>query len=410
MKKFQTKVKLSGHIIDSLTLPKTLDEILEHGCNYEIEEIKVGKNRSDTSSALIRISSDSQKALDSTLHRILKLGASQIEEKEAALRTTTSDGVFPDDFYITTNLPTRVMIKGKWLTVKNICMDSGIKITGDFRHALCIKMGDVKKGDMIVTGHNGIHLTPMSRMRHSGIFEFMGSTVSPEKSKWLAIKHIAEDLKEVRSTKNGKILFVCGPAIIHTGARGYLESLILNGYVDLIFAGNGFATHDIEACLYGTSLGISLKEGAITKKGHEHHLRAINTIRKTGGIRQTVKKGIIKEGIMHACVKTNTDFILTGSIRDDGPLPEVVSDMKEAQRLLREKFKDVKLCIMIASMLHSIAAGNLLPASVKTICVDINPEVVTKLSDRGTCQAVGLVTDAELFLRELTNHLIKKAD
>lgn len=407
MKKIRVRLNLSGHIIDSLTLAKALDEILDNGCEYSIESISVGRKKNNISNAVIEISSSSKKRIDSTISRILKLGAIAIEEKEASLAKAKKDGVFPDNFHITTNLPTKVLISGKWLTVKNICMDSGIKISDEFRDAHCIKMNEVKKGDLIITGHEGVSVTAPKRIRHSGIFEFMGSTVSPEKSKWLAIKHIAEDLKKAHRNKKQKALFVCGPAVIHTGARKYLESLILNGYVGMLFSGNGFATHDLEASLYGTSLGMSLKKGITTKKGHEHHLRTINTIRNAGGIKKSCEKKIIKDGIMHALVKTGTDFILTGSIRDDGPLPEVISDMQESQEILRRKFKNVKICIMIASMLHSIAAGNLLPSSVKIICVDINPEVVTKLSDRGTSQAIRLVTDAELFLKELTAHLIK---
>ncbi|OGL40845.1 MAG: TIGR00300 family protein [Candidatus Schekmanbacteria bacterium GWA2_38_11] len=407
MEKYSELVEIKGHIIDSLTFPKILDEILDHGGNYQTEEISIGKTKKDQSYARIKIFAPSKTILENILARILKLGAMPIEETEAKLKDAEQDGIFPDDFHITTNLSTKVRISGKWLTVQNICMDSGIAVTPDLKKAYCIKMNDLKKGDKIVVGYEGVKVSPETRVKHRGIFEFMGSSISPEKSKWLMIKNLAEGMKNIKNKREGKILFVCGPAVIHTGARKHLEMLINEGYVDVLFSGNGFATHDIEASLFGTSLGVSIKEGIQTKKGHEHHIRTINTIRKAGGIKQAVKQGILREGILHSCIKNNVDLVLTGSIRDDGPLPEVITDMKEAQTAMREKIKGVVLSIMIASMLHSIAVGNILPASVTTVCVDMNPEVVTKLSDRGSFHAIGLVTDAELFLRELTNYLFQ---
>lgn len=407
MEKFSELIEIKGHIIDSLTLPKIFDEILDHGGNYESEKIKIGKTKKDQSYARIKVTAPSKPIIEGIMSRILKLGATPVKQKEVKLKESENDGIFPDNFYITTNLPTEIYIKGKWLQVENICMDSGIAVTRDFKKAYCIKMNEVKKGDKIVLGHDGVRVSHGKRVKHKGIFEFMGSSISPEKSKWLIIKNIAENMKEIKSKRKGEILFVCGPAVIHTGARKYLEILINEGFVDILFSGNGFATHDMEASLFGTSLGVSLKEGVQTKRGHEHHLRTINIIRKAGGIKKAVEQGILRDGILYSCVKNDVDFLLAGSIRDDGPLPEVITDTKEAQALMREKIKDVSLSIMIASMLHSIAIGNILPASVTTVCVDINPEMVTKLADRGSFQAIGLVTDAELFLRELTNYLFQ---
>ena len=407
MEKFSEHIEIKGHIIDSLTLPKIFDEILDLGGNYESEEIKIGKTKKDLSYARIKVTAPSKQIIETIMSRILKLGATPVKQTEVKLKEAENNEIFPDNFHITTNLPTEIYIKGKWLRVENICMDSGIAVTRDFKKAYCIKMNEVKKGDKIVLGHDGVRVSPEKRVKHKGIFEFMGSSISPEKSKWLIIKNIAENMKEIKKRIKGKILFVCGPAIIHTGARKYLEILINEGFVDILFSGNGFATHDIEASLFGTSLGVSLKEGVQTKRGNEHHLRTINTIRKAGGIKKAVEHGILRDGIMYSCIKNEVDFILAGSIRDDGPLPEVITDTKEAQTLMRKKTKDVSLAIMIASMLHSIATGNILPASVTTVCVDINPEMVTKLADRGSFQAIGLVTDAELFLRELTNYLFQ---
>ena len=406
MKTFSRVVVLRGHIIDSLTFPKVLDKILACGSEYETEEIVIGKTQKDPSYARIRVTAIAEETLDKVISQIGRLGAEAVEEEDVRLAPATGDGFFPEGFYATTNFPTRVRYGGRFLDVEDLCMDSGIFVSGDGFRARCVKMSRVKAGDSIVVGHRGVSVDPPRRdpLRH-GLFEFMSSTVSPEKSKERIIREIAAEMRSVKAENKGKILWVVGPALVHTGARDSFCRIIDAGYADVVFSGNGMATHDMESSLFGTSLGVSVTEGKIVPQGHAHHLRAINFIRSRGGIARAVESGDLKSGIMYTLVRMGIPFVLAGSIRDDGPLPEVVSDTVEAQRRMRDLCKGVSMAIMVASMLHAIATGNLLPATVRTICVDINTEMVTKLADRGTHQSLGLVTDAELFLRELAGML-----
>jgi lysine-ketoglutarate reductase/saccharopine dehydrogenase-like protein (TIGR00300 family) len=403
---FSRVVEMRGHIIDSLTFPKVLDEILGCGAEYETEEIVIGKTRRDPSYARVRVTAPAEETLDKVMSQIGRLGAEAVEEGDALLAPAPGDGYFPEGFYATTNYPTRIGYGGRFLDVEDLCMDSGICVSGPEIMACCVKMSRVKAGDLIVVGHRGVHVDPPRRdPLRRGLFEFMSSTVSPEKSKERIIREIAAEMRSVKSEKKGKILWVVGPALVHTGARDSFCRIIDAGYVDVVFSGNGMAAHDIEASLFGTSLGVSMTDGKILPQGHSHHLRAINFIRSQGGISRAVESGRLKDGIMHALVRAGIPFVLAGSIRDDGPLPEVVSDAMEAQRRMRELCKGVSVAVMVASMLHAIATGNLLPATVRTVCVDMNTEMVTKLADRGTHQSLGLVTDAELFLRELAGML-----
>lgn len=406
MKIFSKIIELKGHIIDSLTLPKVYDEILDRGANYSSEEIKIGKSKKDVSYARIKVTAPTQKLLTSILGRLHELGAIIEEEEDITLRVSKKDGVFPDGFYSTTNLETHTHYKNRWIKVKEISMDCGIIFDDKVMKATCTKMIDAKKGDKFVVGTKGVRVNLPEQPQKRGVFEFMSSGISTEKPKGILIKRIAEEMRELKKDKNGKILIVCGPAVVHTGSRDYLCRLIKSGYVNILFAGNALATHDIEVSLFGTSLGISLKKGIITPGGHRHHLRSINTIRSVGGIKNAVKKGILKNGIMYSCIKNQCDFLLAGSIRDDGPLPEVITDVILAQKMMKKKIKGVKLAIMMSTMLHSIAVGNLLPAVVRTVCVDVDPAVVTKLTDRGTLQATGLIIDVEAFLRELCSAIL----
>jgi lysine-ketoglutarate reductase/saccharopine dehydrogenase-like protein (TIGR00300 family) len=283
-------------------------------------------------------------------------------------------------------------------------MDCGIRVDVNALRAECVPMHRVKKGDLIVVGLCGVKIVPPERHMPREAFEFMSSAVSTEQPKGLLIREIAESMKKTRS-ENGPILVVAGPGLVHTGASRHLVHLIEQGYVQVLFAGNGLAVHDIETALYGTSLGVYLDKNIRAAEGHEHHLWTINAIRKAGGIRQAVEQGLVRKGIFYTCIKKGVDFVLAGSIRDDGPLPDVITDTLEAQDVMREKARGVQFALMMATTLHAIATGNLLPATVKTVCVDINPAVVTKLTDRGTFQAIGLVTDVEPFLRALREDL-----
>jgi len=313
-----------------------------------------------------------------------------VKVKDASTTPAPKNGILPDDFYSTTNISTKIRISGNWMDVQNQEMDCAI-IIDDNQIPKCVRMSKVKKGDNVVIGREGIRVMPTERPRGGTFFEFMTSSVSSEKPKRLLIKEIAKRMRLMKKS-DGKILFVCRPAIVHTGAKKYLVRLINNGYIDVLFSGNALAVHDTESEIFGTSLGISLKSGAVTDEGHGNHLRAINIIRRHGSIKNAIEAGVIKDGIMYALIKNKKEYVLAGSIRDDGPLPEVITDVVEAQDAMRSKLKDVKMTLMLATMLHSIAVGNLLPAIVETYCIDINPAFVTKLTDRGSFQTRGMVT------------------
>jgi lysine-ketoglutarate reductase/saccharopine dehydrogenase-like protein (TIGR00300 family) len=323
---------------------------------------------------------------------------------EAQLVRVRKDGVFPASFYSTTNLPTFIRYHGRWLSVEHIEMDCGIVVDPQGPKAACTPMAHVKRGDLVVCGSTGMKVVPLERARHREVFQFMHSAVSPEKPKARLIADVARAMRAIKRGKR-KILVVAGPALIHTGGGPSLERLIAAGWVDVLFAGNGLATHDIESALFGTALGVDLKRGTPTRDGHDHHMRAINTMRECGGIHHAVRRRLLTKGVMHACVTHRVPFVLAGSIRDDGPLPEVITDVLLAQDVMRRQVRGVGMALMISSTLHAIATGNLLPATVKVVCVDINPAVVTKLSDRGTFQGIGIVCDAASFLRELCSAL-----
>ena len=395
-------VEISGHIIDSLILPKVLDLIISLGADFELLEVQIGHRRSDRSYARIQIDAETPALLDRIVAKLKEHGAVSVEEpaEAAQLEPAPADGIFPDNFYSTTNLTTWVLVNGRWLEVGLSEMDCGIRVELPSMRAQCVPIHRVHKDELIVVGHRGIKIQPIERqVPHEG-FEFMSSMVSTEQPKELLIREIAETMKKVRR-ENGRILVVAGPGLVHTGAAQFLVTLIEHNYVQALYAGNGLAVHDIEAALYGTSLGVYLDKKIRASEGHEHHLWAINAVRKAGSIKQAVESGLIRTGIFHSCVKKSVEFVLAGSIRDDGPLPDVITDTLQAQERMREAVRGVSFALMMATTLHAIATGNLLPASVKTVCVDINPAVVTKLTDRGTFQAMGLVTDVRLFLREL---------
>ncbi|MBN2216975.1 MAG: TIGR00300 family protein [Pirellulales bacterium] len=397
-------VEIRGHIIDSLIFPKILDCICAGGGSFRIKNIAIGQTHADPSHALVEVSAPDEATLGRILGQIADHGAVPVEACDCRLAEADVEGAFPEGFYSTTNQRTEIRVAGKWIAVDSQEMDCGILVDPTTGAARCLPMNEVRKDDRIVVGHAGVRVFPEERSRDAETFAFMGSTVSTEKPKAIAIRNIAHQLIENRRGPLRNALVV-GPAVVHTGSGVYLQELIHGGYVDLLLAGNALATHDIEQALFGTSLGAYLDREGLAEAGHEHHLRAINRIRRVGGIRRAVETGLLQSGIMHECVKHNVDFLLAGSIRDDGPLPEVVTDALDAQRQMREKLRGVGFCLMIATTLHSIAVGNLLPAWVKVVCVDINPSTVIKLSDRGSFQTAGLVTDVAPFLRALVEEL-----
>jgi lysine-ketoglutarate reductase/saccharopine dehydrogenase-like protein (TIGR00300 family) len=404
---FVEEVQLQGHIVDSLILPKVLDEILTHGASYVLKDIRVGERQSDPSYARIEIRAKSAAALQEVLDAIHDHGAVPTAAQECKYVPADMDGAFPEGFYSTTNYRTQVRLHGEWIEVEDQEMDCGILIDPEGGAARCIPMVEVEKGDLIVVGRQGLRVIPAETAARQNLFEFMASPVSSEKPKGVTVREIAATMRRTRAAGD-KILAVLGPAVVHTGGVEHICRLIRSGYLNVLFAGNALATHDIESALYGTSLGVWLDRGLPAEEGHEHHLRAINTIRRTGGIRAAVEQGILQSGIMYECIRHNIPYVLAGSIRDDGPLPEVITDVLEAQRRMRELIHGVGFALMVATALHAIATGNLLPAWVKVACVDINPATVTKLTDRGSIQTVGIVTDAEPFLRAVVNELEEK--
>ncbi len=400
-------VEVHGHIIDSLLLPKILDEILSRGGIYELEHMDVGVKPTDPSYAKVKVLAKSAATLEEILETIHDHGATPILQEDATVEAADMDGAFPEAFYSTTNHHTQVRVKGKWVDVVDQEMDCGLTLDAKTGIPRCIPMLDVRKGLPIIVGHRGIRVLAGETSQRKGLFEFMSSPVSSEKPKGVTVREIASAMRQARANKQ-KILAVLGPAVVHTGGVEHLTAMIDMGFINVIFAGNALATHDIEQSFFGTSLGISMDKGLPTEEGHEHHLRAINRIRRAGGIKPAVEKGILKSGIMYDCVKHNIPFVLGGSVRDDGPLTDVVTDTIKAQELMRQHVRDnVGFCLMVATALHSIATGNLLPAWVKVACIDINPATVTKLMDRGSTQTVGIVTDVEPFLRELVTELRK---
>jgi lysine-ketoglutarate reductase/saccharopine dehydrogenase-like protein (TIGR00300 family) len=398
------EIEVRGHIVDSLLLPKILDRILLMGGTFEIRECKIGVHRTDPSYARIAIQADSHEALEAILGDLVEHGASPIHPEDATIVAADIAGAFPDGFYSTTSQPTQVRVNGRWITVDDQEMDCGILVDRDLGHARCMPMARVEIGMPIVVGHAGVRVLPTERSREMTPFSFMNSAVSSEKPKSIRVKAVVDAMRSARA-EGKKVLLVGGPAIVHTGSAGHVARLIREGWIQVLFAGNALAAHDIEQAIYGTSLGVSLTHGESIEHGHEHHLRAINTMRRLGGIARAVEKGVLTSGIMYESVKNGVDLVLAGSIRDDGPLPEVITDTLVAQDRMRQAIHGVGFALLIATALHSIATGNLLPAWVKVVCVDINPATVTKLNDRGTFQTIGLVTDVEPFLRSLVTEL-----
>ena len=398
------RIELSGHIIDSWTLPRSWDIIMDRGGNFVVEEMRVGRRKDETSYARLKVEAPNDEVLELILSELQQFGAVLLHGAEAQMVAVEQDGVLPAKFYSTTNLPTQVRLNGQWITVEGIEMDVSVVVDPVKGRAYGKPMHEVQVGELVVVGHDGIRVQPFERAREREAFAFMQSDVSSEKVKVLAIHEIARRMKETRA-RNGKILFVLGPAVIHTGAGRYVAELIRRGYVQVIFGGNAIVTHDVEAALFGTSLGVDLRSGEQVEGGHRNHLRAINAIRAVGSLEKALEIGLLREGLIYEAMKRNIPMVLAGSIRDDGPMPGVINDMQEAQRRMRKEVQGVEMALMIASMLHAIATGNLLPSTVRTVVVDINPAVVTKLADRGSFQAAAVVTDAELFLRELVDAL-----
>ncbi|MGB6464048.1 MAG: TIGR00300 family protein [Nitrosotalea sp.] len=409
MVKFQHAIEVKGHLIDSMILTKIFDIIMDLQGEFQVQKFSVGKKKKDASYAKLLIQGKSKEHLNQILQAVYREGAISKIQQEVVLKATQKDMLMPDDFYSTTNNHTDIFYKGKWIRVENMMMDKCIVVKAN--RAFCTPIREIKKGDMIVVGEQGIRITPPERPREGvNLFQFMGSGSSSERPTQHIARRVAEDIYKTKK-QGGKIVFVGGPAIVHTGASDSIASLIRLGFIDAVLAGNALAVHDIEYSTLGTSLGMNVEDGTLAIRGHRNHMQAINSVFKAGSISKMVEKKTLTRGIMYECVKNNIPFVLAGSLRDDGPLPDVITDMTVAQRKYKEVLKDAKMVIMIATMLHSIATGNMLPANVKVIVVDINQPTVTKLMDRGTWQALGIVTDVGAFLPLVTQEIqkLKKA-
>ena len=403
--KFEEVIEVRGHLIDSSILSNIFNVVTDLDGIYEVLEMTTGKRKQDTSYAKLMIGADTKRKLDKILAKVYREGATAHLPHEVSLKKAPMDMVMPADFYSTTNNRTSIFCAGKWINVNNTMMDKCI-VVRDGR-ASCTPIRDVKKGDDIVVGEEGVTITPPERPRETtNIFEFMGSGSSSERPTYYIAKQVAEDIIKTREA-NGKIVLVGGPAIVHTGAADVVAGMIRDGYIQGILTGNALAVHDIEYSTLGTSLGMNIKDRTLAIRGHRNHMDTVNAVFRAGSISEMVKSGRLKSGIMYECTRNNVPFVLAGSIRDDGPLPDVTTDVVDAQRQYKKLLRGAKMVIMASTMLHSIATGNMLPADVKVIILDINQSTVTKLMDRGTWQALGVVTDVGAFLLLVANEIKK---
>lgn len=411
-------IQMQGHLLDSGLINRALDLIVEGGGSFQVLDFRLGEQRQSTSAARIKVSAPSHEVMEELMAQLIDLGAvapDDRSERDAQLEPIELPGVAPDDFYVTTIYPTEVRVQGQWIRLQNQRMDGAIAIAGLNEGqpvARCKLLRDLELGEYVVTGIDGIRTVRKAEARgdrtarESQEFTFMGSGVSSERRVELVVEQIAWELRQVRE-RRGKTVVVAGPVVIHTGGGEHLSRLIREGYVHALLGGNAIAVHDMEQALMGTSLGVDMKQGIAVRGGHRHHLKTINTIRRCGNIAKAVEQGVLTNGIMYECVKQDVPFVLAGSIRDDGPLPDTVTDMVEAQQAYAKLLEGADTIIMLSSMLHSIGVGNMTPAGVKLVCVDINPAVVTKLADRGSLESVGVVTDVGLFLSLLMRQLDK---
>jgi len=404
MAKFQEPVEIEGHLIDSGILKYAFDKIVESQGQFEVLDFRIGKNNQETSRVRMMVRAQSQERLEEILGALEDFGA-VVDWEDCHFVQALRDGILPDDFYSTTNFDTFVKVKGEWFPVVNQKMDS--VIVWEAGRAITKKISEVRRGDSIATGRKGISVKPQERSREYSVFDFMSNDLTAEVNKGLLIAEIAKEIVHVKESGK-KIAMVAGPAVVHSGADQYVRKIIQMGYVDVILTGNALAVHDIEKALLNTSLGVNQNTGKAVEGGHRNHLWAINEINKVGGIRQAYESGLLNSGLMCECIRQGVHYVLAGSIRDDGPLVDVITDCVQAQRKYIEALEDVAVVIMLASALHSIAVGNLLKSSVKTVCVDISESTPLKLSNRGSKQAIGIVTDVSFFLNVLVNELEKQ--
>src|SRR5436190_4721379 len=395
-------VEAEGHLIDSQLLNAMFDTVVRHDGSFEVLEFRIGRTNDDPSFVSMRVAAAGAEPLTALLEELVTLGCRVARIEDAHLVPADRDGCAPDDFYSTTNHQTFVRIAGAWITVAAQRMDAAIVVEG--ATAVCRKLRNIRRGDLVVCGVQGVKIQPEFRARDRHGFAFMTNEISSERRVEVGVAKIAAMMKEAKAAGE-RIAFVAGPVVVHTGGGAYFRDLIRRGYVDVLLAGNALAVHDVEQALYGTSLGVDLETGRAIEGGHRHHMRAINAVFRAGGLKGAVESGVLKSGVMFECITRGVDYVLAGSIRDDGPLPDTVMDLVAAQDRYTDALKGVSLVLVLSTMLHGIGVGNMLPSSVPLVCVDINPAVVTKLADRGSSQTMGIVTDVGLFLRQLANAL-----
>ncbi|WP_040483409.1 bifunctional arginine dihydrolase/ornithine cyclodeaminase [Lyngbya aestuarii] len=407
-------VRMEGHLLDAGLINQALDLIVEGGGSFKVQQFNLGEERQSTSNALIKITAPSHQVMEDIISQLIDIGAVSLEEdiQDAKLEPVHQSGVSPDDFYVTTIYPTEIRVNGEWIRVQNQRMDGAIAVTETSEGivAKCKLLRDLIVGEKVVVDVAGIRTIRKTESREQRNtpqeFGFMSAGVSSERRVELIVEQVAWELRQIRD-RGGKVIVTAGPVVIHTGGAEHLSHLVREGYVQALLGGNAIAVHDIEQSMMGTSLGVDMKQGTAVKGGHRHHLKVINAIRRCGSIANAVEKGILTTGVMYECVKNHVPFSLAGSIRDDGPLPDTQMDLIKAQQHYTELLQGAEMILMLSTMLHSIGVGNMTAAGVKMVCVDINPAVVTKLSDRGSVESVGVVTDVGLFLSLLVKQLDK---
>jgi arginine dihydrolase len=393
-------VGAEGHLIDSQLLNAIFDTVIERGGAFEVLQFDIGKTNDDYSTLTLKVSAGTEASLQRLVEELIPLGCHAVEEHDAILRAADRDGCAPEDFYSTTNMRTQVRVNGRWVDVQRQRMDAVVVVADD--GAACRKLREIRAGDRIVCGLQGLRVTPEFRDRERADFAFMSNEVSSERR--VEVSRVAALIRDAKA-HGGRVVFAAGPVVIHTGGAVYLGELIRRGYVDVLLSGNALAVHDVELALFGTSLGVDLEAGVPVYGGHRHHMRAINVINRAGGLRAAVESGVLQTGIMAACVHGGVEYILAGSIRDDGPIVDTVTDIVAAQDRYAEALASASIVIILSTMLHGIGVGNMLPAWVPVVCVDINPAFVMKLADRGSAQTIGIVTDVGLFLHQLARQL-----
>lgn len=404
-KKYEQEIEIKGHLIDSMILTRIFDNIMDLKGDFQVLDFNIGKKKKDVSYARLVVRGNSKRHITELIESVYREGAQPVSIQQVTLKPVIKDMVMPENFYSTTNNMTRIYYQGVWIDVENMMMDKCIALDTEKKKAECKMIRDLKKGDMVVVGEQGVKIIPQERPREGvDIFQFMGSSSSSERPTQQIARKIAIDIYNIRA-HGGRIVVVAGPVLVHSGASESLAKLIRMGYVQGLLSGNALAVHDVENALMGTSLGMNIKDGALAIRGHRNHMQAVNEVFKAGSLRAMVRQRILKNGVMYECIENNIPFVLAGSIRDDGPIPDVITDIVEAQRKYKQILEGAKMVLMLSTMLHSIAVGNMLPSSVKVVAVDISQPVVTKLIDRGTIQAIGIVTDVGAFLPTVVQHL-----